>query len=161
MVETKKSHRRCVSARAWRCAFIGCSWTCCYLKTDPTITYDWSAVPHRALTLPVGIDIGKVMKIGGQDVSLQIRCAQEPDRLSAMDHSHTDHIAVPSLNHAWRESSPVAPFAQTSNLNSRVRTSCAENIVRISGSRGAAVTAESWIMSFIVNGKARISATTE
>ena len=42
-----------------------------YIQTDPTITYDWSAVPRQALTLPVGFDIGKVVKIGGRDVSLQ------------------------------------------------------------------------------------------
>jgi hypothetical protein len=42
-----------------------------YIQTDPTITYDWSAVPRRALTLPVGIDVGKVTKIGGQDISFQ------------------------------------------------------------------------------------------
>ena len=43
-----------------------------YIQTDPTITYDWSAVPRQALTLPVGIDVGKALKIGGQDVTLQI-----------------------------------------------------------------------------------------
>ena len=43
-----------------------------YIQTDPTITYDWSATPRQALTLPVGIDVGKVTKIGGQDVSFQL-----------------------------------------------------------------------------------------
>jgi hypothetical protein len=43
-----------------------------YIQTDPTITYDWSAAPRQALTLPVGIDVGKVTKIGGQDVSFQL-----------------------------------------------------------------------------------------
>ena len=43
-----------------------------YIQTDPTITYDWSATPRQALTLPVGIDAGKVTKIGGQDVSFQL-----------------------------------------------------------------------------------------
>jgi hypothetical protein len=43
-----------------------------YIQTDPTITYDWSAVPRQALTLPAGIDVGKVTKIGGRDVSFQI-----------------------------------------------------------------------------------------
>jgi hypothetical protein len=43
-----------------------------YIQTDPTITYDWQAVPREALTLPVGMDVGKVTKIGGQDVSLQL-----------------------------------------------------------------------------------------
>jgi len=43
-----------------------------YIQTDPTITYDWSAVPRQALTLPVGIDIGKAIKIGGQDLTIQI-----------------------------------------------------------------------------------------
>jgi hypothetical protein len=43
-----------------------------YIQTDPTITYDWSATPRRALTLPVGIDVGKVTRIGAQDVSFQL-----------------------------------------------------------------------------------------
>jgi hypothetical protein len=43
-----------------------------YIQSDPTITYDWSAESRDAWTLPVGIDIGKVTKIGGQDVSFQI-----------------------------------------------------------------------------------------
>ena len=43
-----------------------------YIQTDPTITYDWSATPRHALTLPIGIDVGKVTKIGGQDVSFQL-----------------------------------------------------------------------------------------
>jgi hypothetical protein len=42
-----------------------------YIQTDPTITYDWSAVARQAFTLPVGFDIGKVVKIGGQNVSFQ------------------------------------------------------------------------------------------
>ena len=43
-----------------------------YIQTDPTITYDWSGTPRQALTLPVGIDVGKLTKIGGQDVSFQL-----------------------------------------------------------------------------------------
>jgi hypothetical protein len=43
-----------------------------YVQTDPTITYDWSAAASNAWTLPIGLDIGKVTKIGGQNVSLQI-----------------------------------------------------------------------------------------
>jgi hypothetical protein len=43
-----------------------------YIQTDPTITYDWSAGSRDAWTLPVGLDVGKVTKIGGQDVSFQI-----------------------------------------------------------------------------------------
>ena len=38
-----------------------------YIQTDPIITYDWSATPRQALALPVGIDVGKVTKIGGQE----------------------------------------------------------------------------------------------
>jgi len=43
-----------------------------YVQFDPTITHDWSAAPHDAWTLPIGLDVGKVVKIGGQDLSLQI-----------------------------------------------------------------------------------------
>ena len=43
-----------------------------YIQTDPTITYDWSATSRQALTLPVGIDVGKVTRIGGQHLSFQL-----------------------------------------------------------------------------------------
>lgn len=43
-----------------------------YVQCDPAITYDWTADAVNAWTIPIGADIGKVFKMGSQDLSLQI-----------------------------------------------------------------------------------------
>jgi hypothetical protein len=43
-----------------------------YVQFDPTITYDWSAASRDAWTVPLGIDVGKAMQIGGRSMTLQI-----------------------------------------------------------------------------------------
>ena len=43
-----------------------------YIQTDPTITYDWSAAPRDAWSLPIGLDVGKAVQIGGRSLTLQI-----------------------------------------------------------------------------------------
>ena len=43
-----------------------------YIQFDPTITYDWAAASRDALTLPLGIDVGKAMQIGARSLTLQI-----------------------------------------------------------------------------------------
>jgi hypothetical protein len=43
-----------------------------YVQCDPAITYDWTADPANAWIVPMGVDIGKVFKMGSQDLSLQV-----------------------------------------------------------------------------------------
>jgi len=43
-----------------------------YIQTDPTITYDWSAAPRDAWSLPIGLDVGKAVQIGGRSLTFQI-----------------------------------------------------------------------------------------
>jgi hypothetical protein len=43
-----------------------------YVQFDPPVTYDWSSASRDALMLPIGLDIGKVTKVGSQAVSFQI-----------------------------------------------------------------------------------------
>ncbi|PYN94675.1 MAG: hypothetical protein DMD91_27310 [Candidatus Rokuibacteriota bacterium] len=43
-----------------------------YIDTNPTMTYDWKAPSNQGWTIPVGLDVGKVFKIGNQGMSLQL-----------------------------------------------------------------------------------------
>ncbi len=43
-----------------------------YIDTDPVMTYDWKAPSDQGWTIPVGLDVGKVFKIGNQGMSLQL-----------------------------------------------------------------------------------------
>jgi hypothetical protein len=43
-----------------------------YVQCDPPITYDWTADSANAWTIPMGADIGRVLKVGSQDFSLQV-----------------------------------------------------------------------------------------
>jgi hypothetical protein len=40
-------------------------------QIDPPITYDWTAEKRSAWTLPIGADVGMVVKLGGQQMGLQ------------------------------------------------------------------------------------------
>lgn len=53
-----------------------------YIDTNPTMTYDWKAPSNQGWTIPVGLDVGKVFKIGNQGMSLQLGAyynAKKPD----------------------------------------------------------------------------------
>ncbi len=43
-----------------------------YAQFDPVITGDWSAAPHGAWTVPVGLDVGKAFQIGSRVLSVQV-----------------------------------------------------------------------------------------
>lgn len=43
-----------------------------YIDTNPVMTYDWKAPSNQGWTIPVGLDVGKVFKIGNQGMSLQL-----------------------------------------------------------------------------------------
>jgi len=43
-----------------------------YIQFDPVSTYDWSANGRNAWTVPVGMDVGKVFKIGSRAISVQL-----------------------------------------------------------------------------------------
>ena len=43
-----------------------------YVQCDPTMTYDWTAERSDAWTVPAGLDFGTSMKLGSQDLTLQI-----------------------------------------------------------------------------------------
>jgi hypothetical protein len=43
-----------------------------FMDTDPVMTYDWKAPRNQGWTIPIGLDIGKVFKIGNQGMSLQL-----------------------------------------------------------------------------------------
>jgi len=43
-----------------------------YVDTNPTMTYDWKAPGGQGWTIPVGMDVGKVFKLGNQAMSLQV-----------------------------------------------------------------------------------------
>jgi hypothetical protein len=85
-----------------------------YIQTDPTITYDWSATPRQALTLPVGIDVGKVTKIGGQDVSFQLGAYPPFGRILALVANRDCSDLTPRA---------AGPSADRPALHRRARTS--------------------------------------
>jgi len=43
-----------------------------YVQCEPSITYDWTARAANAWTLPMGADVGKVFKMGSQNLSAQV-----------------------------------------------------------------------------------------
>ena len=43
-----------------------------YVQTDPTFVSDWKAPSGQKWTVPIGIDIGKVVPIGTQSLSVQV-----------------------------------------------------------------------------------------
>jgi hypothetical protein len=43
-----------------------------YVLFDPGIIYDWSAASRDAWTLPIGLDVGKAVKVGAQSLTFQI-----------------------------------------------------------------------------------------
>ena len=43
-----------------------------YIDTNPVLTYDGKAPGDQGWTIPIGLDIGKLFKIGNQGVSLQV-----------------------------------------------------------------------------------------
>ncbi len=43
-----------------------------YADCDPAITYDWTADTANAWTIPMGADTGKALKLGFQDLTLQV-----------------------------------------------------------------------------------------
>jgi hypothetical protein len=43
-----------------------------YIQIDPTITYNGAASASEAWTVPIGFDVGKVMKVNGQNLSFQL-----------------------------------------------------------------------------------------
>ncbi len=42
-----------------------------YIQTDPTITYDWKASAGNRWTVPLGLDVGKLLSAGSQSLGLQ------------------------------------------------------------------------------------------
>lgn len=43
-----------------------------YIQTAPTISHDWQAPSGQGWLVPIGADIGKVLKIGSQEIGLQV-----------------------------------------------------------------------------------------
>jgi hypothetical protein len=43
-----------------------------YVQSEPSVTYDWTAAPADAWTVPVGLDVGKQVQIGAQAWSFQL-----------------------------------------------------------------------------------------
>jgi hypothetical protein len=43
-----------------------------YFQCQPSITYDWTAETTNAWTIPMGADIGRALKLGSQNLSLQV-----------------------------------------------------------------------------------------
>jgi len=55
-----------------------------YVQWQPTITDDWTAGPTTAWSIPMGADVGKVLKVGGRGSSVQFAAydlLQRPDGL--------------------------------------------------------------------------------
>jgi hypothetical protein len=43
-----------------------------YIQFDPTISYDWTMAPRDSWIVPLGLDVGKAMEVGGRSLAFQI-----------------------------------------------------------------------------------------